>query len=473
MLPVVHGGQAAVARAQDPSGAALALRVQAVTTDEEQARQMERLMSMLTVVTAAREDPDVYPSVLPVRESFIMTVPGSQIPLTGAAPEYELWCDVMPWCPDDLNDWKRVAGKHPAPQAVLSAFLPVMATVQAVHQHLGIIHRDITPNNVLVDSSGRLLLADWGIAHGLAENQTSTHTQLIGNRAFALPPEMVAGDPSVGRYTDAWYLGCLLSWMLTGQTPGPQHAPAWLPPDLGSPTDVVPTVVAGLCAPDPRQRLALPDATAALLEDRPLPPPPPTAATEPIAAFATTPLTASVPSTHPTDTAPAPVPQTAAAPKKPRLLLWAGATVLIVVCAVFVTAAAVYALTQQSHDATPPPVSQTDQPPETGIPDPDPGASITSADLKAIMTPPGARVVYDADGMLELRSADSVDKLAAFYEDAVKKVGAKTTQSFNVGMAWSYYGTYDDGKTLMITLGNTGRERTIVVYWDFDTYRDR
>ncbi len=270
-LPVVHGGQAAVARAQDATGAQLALRVQAVTSQEEQSRQMERLVAMLTVATAAREQPETYPAVLPVLESFIITVPGTQIPMTGAAPEYELWCDVMAWCPDNLNDWRRLASpQQQSPEAVLPMFVPVLATVQAVHENLGIIHRDITPNNVLIDARGRLLLADWGIAHGLAADQTSTYTQLVGNRGFALPPEMLAGDPSVGRYTDAWYLGCLLSWMLTGDTPGPQHGPAWLPPGLpvGRVGDVVRAVVGGLCTPDPRQRLALPEALAALREGR-------------------------------------------------------------------------------------------------------------------------------------------------------------------------------------------------------------
>ncbi len=265
-LPVTHGGQAAVARVLDPSGTVLALRVQAVSSTQEKARQMERLLSMVTVATAAKERPDRFPAVLPVDESFVMVVPGTEMPMTGPQPEYELWCDLMAWCPRDLNSWQPAAGQPRDLLVVLDAFLPLLATVQATHEDLGIVHRDITPNNVLVDGQGRLLLADWGIAHGLSAGQTSTRTELVGNRGFSLPPEMLAGDPSVGRYTDAWYLGSLLTWMLTGQPPGPQHGPTWLPPGMptGPAGEQVAAAVQGLCHRDPRGRLDLPQAWAHL-----------------------------------------------------------------------------------------------------------------------------------------------------------------------------------------------------------------
>jgi len=267
LLPVMHGGQAAVARAVDQAGTSLALRVQAVSSDSEKARQMERLVNMTTVAEAARAQPQRFPAVLPVHESFVLVVPGADMPTTAPQAEYELWCDIMAWCPNDLNGWAKavpVGSRQPA--VVLRAFVPLLATVCSVHQDLGIVHRDITPNNVLVDEHGRLLLADWGIAHGIAADQTSTYTQLIGNRGFSLPPEMLAGDPSVGRYTDAWYLGSLLAWMLTGAPPGPQHGPEWLPPGLpsGPLGDQVTTVIQALCCPDPRGRADLGQAQVAL-----------------------------------------------------------------------------------------------------------------------------------------------------------------------------------------------------------------
>ncbi|MCL2466174.1 MAG: protein kinase [Micrococcales bacterium] len=257
-LPVAHGGQAAVSRAvpdgrDEPS---LALRVQAVSSEQEKARQMERLVAMLTVAEAARADTATYPAVLPVHESFVVAVSSTEIGMTGPTTEHELWCDVMAWCPRNLADHHREAGPAARdPRTVTSQILPVMATVCAVHDNLNIVHRDITPANVLVDDAGRLLLADWGIAHTVPADRTSTHTQMVGNRGFSLPPEMLAGNSAVGRYTDAWYLGSLAVWMLTGSPPGPWGE---LPPLPGGPDGARLAFVAqGLCQPDPRRRLDL------------------------------------------------------------------------------------------------------------------------------------------------------------------------------------------------------------------------
>ncbi|MCL2091278.1 MAG: protein kinase [Micrococcales bacterium] len=272
LLPVLRGGQAAVARAVldgTEGGTELALRVQAVSSQAERVRQMERLVTMLTVAEATRADPARYPAVLPVLESFVVTLPGDQVPVAAPAAQYELWCDVMPWCPTNLAQARRDATATAVdwtPSVALARMLPLVRTVQAVHEHLNVVHRDITPNNVLVDAAGRLLLADWGIAHTVASDQTSTRTELVGNRGFSLPPEMLAGDTAVGRYTDAWYLGCLLVWMLTGQAPGPRHGPDLLPDGLpsGRAAPYLDEVVRGLCEPDPRRRTGLADAASRL-----------------------------------------------------------------------------------------------------------------------------------------------------------------------------------------------------------------
>ena len=267
LLPVRYGGQAAVARAElaDGAGPALALRVGAVTSREEQSRQTERLLSMLSVVTAARERPEVYPSVLPVVESFVSTVSGAELGI--GTDEHELWCDVMVWCGANLAEVVQAEGSASRrPDVVVSRMAPVVATVKAVHENLGVIHRDITPHNVLVDDAGRLLLADWGIAHLIADDKTSTHTQRLGNLGFSVPPETLRGDTAVGRYTDAWYLGSLLVWMLAGQPPDAGFGETWLPPALDQAGERLAAVAQGLCRIDPRQRMGLPEATGRLAE---------------------------------------------------------------------------------------------------------------------------------------------------------------------------------------------------------------
>ncbi len=275
VLPVSHGGQAAVSMAV-PDGhdqPRLALRVQAVSSERETTRQLDRLVSMLTVAEAARADPATYPAVLPVLESFTLSVPSTEIAATGstvtspavASPTTELWCDVMAWCPTSLASTGPVDRD---PRTVAARFLPVLTTMLAVHDNLNIVHRDITPHNILVDPAGRLLLTDWGVAHTVAADRTSTHTQMVGNRGFSLPPEMLAGETAVGRYTDAWYLGSLLCWMLTGQPPEPDGTP---PPGLpGGPLGQgLATVARGLCWPDPRQRMPVSEAVRRLTRPEP------------------------------------------------------------------------------------------------------------------------------------------------------------------------------------------------------------
>ncbi|MCL2466436.1 MAG: protein kinase [Micrococcales bacterium] len=303
LLPVLRGGQAAVARVvvdgtQSPQ---LALRVQAVSSQAERVRQMERLVTMLTVAETTRAGPARYPAVLAVLESFVMALPADQVPLAAAGTGHELWCEVMPWCPTNLahaRDDVLAAG----PSAALARLVPLVHTVHAIHEHLNVVHRDITPNNVLLDPAGRLLLADWGIAHTVGAGQTSTRTELIGNRGFSLPPEMLVGDQSVGRYTDAWYLGSLLVWLFTGQPPGPRHGPAMLPGGMpggqaGAGLDVV---ARGLCTPDPRQRMGLAEAAHRLDQLRgagpsewgpavPAPPAPQSSATVTLAVAPATP----------------------------------------------------------------------------------------------------------------------------------------------------------------------------------------
>jgi serine/threonine protein kinase len=83
---------------------------------------------------------------------------------------------------------------------------------------LKIIHRDIKPNNILVDAEGRAYLTDFGLAKVLDESLELTLSgAAIGTPAY-MSPEQVAGQP-VSPQTDVYALGVMLYEILTGTPP--------------------------------------------------------------------------------------------------------------------------------------------------------------------------------------------------------------------------------------------------------------
>jgi serine/threonine-protein kinase len=79
-------------------------------------------------------------------------------------------------------------------------------------QSLGLVHRDVTPHNVLVSFEGAVKLTDFGIAK--ASNRASTAGMLKGKFAY-MAPEQARGDPVDSR-TDLFALGITLWELLTG-----------------------------------------------------------------------------------------------------------------------------------------------------------------------------------------------------------------------------------------------------------------
>jgi serine/threonine protein kinase len=86
-----------------------------------------------------------------------------------------------------------------------------------------VVHRDLTPSNVLISTTGEVLLADFGIAKAMDDPHTRTG-QLPGKIGY-MSPEQAAEEPTDER-TDLFSLGVMLFEMLAGTRPF--DGPTWV-----------------------------------------------------------------------------------------------------------------------------------------------------------------------------------------------------------------------------------------------------
>ncbi|MBX3472083.1 MAG: serine/threonine protein kinase, partial [Planctomycetes bacterium] len=91
------------------------------------------------------------------------------------------------------------------------------------HQR-GVVHRDVKPQNVLVDAQGHVRVADFGLAQAVDHERLTKTGALVGTPRYMAPEQLQAQRGEVGPQTDVWALGVMLHEALTGgDTPFP-HA---------------------------------------------------------------------------------------------------------------------------------------------------------------------------------------------------------------------------------------------------------
>ena len=83
-------------------------------------------------------------------------------------------------------------------------------------RHLGIVHRDVTPSNVMIDFRGFVKLTDFGIAKAL-ETSVPDESEVIMGKLPYMSPEQARGDIT-GPRSDIFSLGLVLYQILTGET---------------------------------------------------------------------------------------------------------------------------------------------------------------------------------------------------------------------------------------------------------------
>ena len=104
-----------------------------------------------------------------------------------------------------------------APRAAMGLSRQICRGLQAAHEQ-GIIHRDIKPQNVLIDHKGEVKLMDFGIARMAEAKVGMTQAGLIVGTPHYMSPEQVQGQQLDAR-SDVYSMGVMLYEILSGQKP--------------------------------------------------------------------------------------------------------------------------------------------------------------------------------------------------------------------------------------------------------------
>ena len=119
------------------------------------------------------------------------------------------------------NIGDRVRKRGAMPFADVRRIMREVADALAYAHVRGVVHRDIKPDNILLDGqSGRALVTDFGIARATTEGEsrlTATGTA-IGTPAY-MSPEQCAGERELDGRSDLYSLGAVAYYMIAGQPP--------------------------------------------------------------------------------------------------------------------------------------------------------------------------------------------------------------------------------------------------------------
>jgi serine/threonine-protein kinase len=116
---------------------------------------------------------------------------------------------------ETLKERIRRLGRLPIAEAVAYAIEIARALGAAHARH--IVHRDVKPQNVLIDDEGSAKVTDFGIARTLDEEGLTADGRVLGTTDY-VSPEQALGQPVTGQ-SDLYSLGIVLYEMLTGEVP--------------------------------------------------------------------------------------------------------------------------------------------------------------------------------------------------------------------------------------------------------------
>ena len=151
-----------------------------------------------------------------------------------------------------LNAHLRSLPERPGYREALALLSPIGAALEKIHAK-GFVHRDISPDNIMIDREGAVKLLDFGAVKTVTEGGSVTENPVV-KRGFS-PAEMYSTDGLIGPWSDVYAYCATLYYILTGK-PVPEPMNRLQNDTLG----------------DSLSRIVSPAQTAALLKGLAIPP---------------------------------------------------------------------------------------------------------------------------------------------------------------------------------------------------------
>jgi len=115
-----------------------------------------------------------------------------------------------------LLDYLKCNGERIPVDRAIEIMLPVLDALKGVHR-AGIMHRDISPDNIFIDHEGRVILIDFGAARQEMREKSKSISVIL--KAGYAPPEQYQSRGRQGPWTDIYAVAATLYRCITGQVP--------------------------------------------------------------------------------------------------------------------------------------------------------------------------------------------------------------------------------------------------------------
>lgn len=154
------------------------------------------------------EDIEIYKKLMTVKNDFVVRI----YEITIVNNEFFAVCEyVHGKTITDIIEKNGVMDRETVKRIVLD----ICDGLDSIHS-LGLVHRDISPNNIMITEDGRAKIIDFGISR-LRNNHSNTDTQILGTQGYAAPEQY--GFKQTNGRADIYALGVLINYMTTGALP--------------------------------------------------------------------------------------------------------------------------------------------------------------------------------------------------------------------------------------------------------------